>query len=94
MQTDLTHNPTITFLQCLGRKDRLLEDRAEQGAKDEEQSIAPKSKKSQGIMHSKGIRTAQSDTRLTSKPVKIRYQIDGLIHLSICHTCSSSHQLQ
>jgi len=42
MQTDLTHNPTITFLQCLGRKDRLSEDQAEQGAKYDEQSITPK----------------------------------------------------
>lgn len=43
MQTDLIHNPTITFLQCLGWKDRLSEDQAEQGAKDNE-SITPKVK--------------------------------------------------
>jgi hypothetical protein len=44
MQNNLTHNPTITFLQCLGRKERLSKDQAEQGAKDDEKSINPKVK--------------------------------------------------
>ena len=84
MQTDLTHNRTITFLQCLGRNDRLSEDQAEKGAKDNEQSIITK-------VNSHEILCTARNTNcpiwhsfwLTSKPVTISYQIDGLIHLSM-----------
>jgi len=93
MQTDLTHNPTITFLQCLGRNDRLLEDQAEKGAKDNEQSIILK------VKSHKISCTARNKNCpiwhpfwLTSQQMKISYQIDGFIHLSVCQTCSSSHQ--